>query len=95
MYAKKQGSAGGLERVVMLKSGARLPLVGENDRYWLCHGTQFRKGGAQVARVEEIPVEREPTAGVDPLEKGEAGAEMPAEGLKEEGNEDADCKREV
>ena len=35
MYAKKQGSAGGLERVVVLKSGARLPLVGENDRYWL------------------------------------------------------------
>lgn len=92
MCAKKQESAGGLERVVVLKSGARLPLVGEND---LCYGTQFRKGGAQVARVEEIPVEREPTAGVDPLEKGEAGAEMPAEGLKEEGNEDADCKREV
>ena len=91
---KKDGGAAGAQ-VVVLKSGERIPLVGENDRYWLCHGTQFRKGGAQVARVEEIPVEREPTAGVDPLEKREAGAEMPAEGLKEEGNEDADCKREV
>ena len=84
---KKENSAAARERVVVLKSGQRLPLVGENDRYWLCRGTQFRKGGDQVARVEDLPEAVDETAA-----EGEAEEREAVEGdVREEGEEDADC----
>lgn len=84
---KKENSAAPRERAVVLKSGQRLPLVGENSKYWLCEGTQFRKGGDQVARVEDVPEAVDETAA-----EGEAEEREAVEGdVREEGEEDADC----
>lgn len=87
---KKDGSAAG-ERVVVLKSGKRIPLVGENDRYWLCEGTQFRKSGDQVERVEEVPAVDVPEAVDEPETEGAAGEREAADDMREEVEEDADC----
>lgn len=83
---KKDSSAAARERVVVLKSGERLPLVGENDRYLLCQGTQFRKGGDQVARVEEVPEAVDETAAEREAEERET-----VDVVREEGDKDADC----
>ena len=82
---KKDGGAAGAQ-VVVLKSGERIPLAGENDRYWLCQGTQFRKGGDQVARVEDVPEAVDETAA-----EGEAEERETADDVREEEEEDADC----
>lgn len=91
MCAKKKDNSAAPERVVVLKSGKRIPLVGENNKYWLCEGTQFRKGGDQVERVEEVPAVDVPEALDEPETEGAAEAGGPADDVREEGEEDADC----
>ena len=87
---KKDGSAAG-ERVVVLKNGTRIPLVAENDRYWLCEGTQFRKGGDQVERVEKVPAVDVPEAVDEPETEGAAEQRETVDDVGEGVEEDADC----
>ena len=91
MCAKKRDNSAAPERVVVLKSGRRLPLVGESTKYWLCEGTQFRKGGDQVERVEEVPAVDVPEAVDEPETEGAAEEREAADDGREEVEEDADC----
>lgn len=91
MCAKKRDNSAAPERVVVLKSGRRLPLVGESNKYWLCEGTQFRKGGDQVERVEEVPAVDVPEAVDEPETEGAAEEREAADDVREEVEEDADC----
>lgn len=91
MCAKKKDKSAALERVVVLKSGRRLPLVGESAKYWLCEGTQFRKGGDQVERVEKVPAVDVPEAVDETAAEGAAEEREAVDDVREEGEEDADC----
>lgn len=86
----KKDSGTAPARVVVLKSGKRLPLVGENDRYWLCQGTQFRKSGDQVARVEEVPAVDLSEAVDEAAAEGAAEERETVEGVREEEADHAD-----
>lgn len=93
MSTKKKKTDGGAapERVVVLKSGKRLPLVGENNKYWLCEGTQFRKGGYQVERVEEVPAVDVPEAVDKTTTEGTAEERETVDDVREEMDKNADC----
>ena len=91
MCAKKKDNSAAPERVVVLKSGRRLPLVGENNKYWLCEGTQFRKGGDQVEWVGKVPAVDVPEAVDEPETEGAAEERETVDSVREEGEEDADC----
>lgn len=90
MCAKKKDNSAAPERVVVLKSGQRLPLVGENNKYWLCEGTQFRKSGDQVERVEEVPAVDVPEAVDETAAEGAAEERETVDGVREEEADHAD-----
>jgi len=48
------------KKVFVTNSGKRYDIIGEQGKYWLCEGTQFRKA-SNLGHVEEIeiPVEIE------------------------------------
>lgn len=69
-------------REVVLQDGTRVPIVGENARYWLCEGTQFRKRGGQVVRVEDVVLTTDPSVAALAADAGTQEAEG--------GGEDAD-----
>ena len=44
------------KKVLVLKSGERIPVVGEKGKYWLCRGAQFRKSNPMIERIDlELP----------------------------------------
>lgn len=39
------------KRYLEMKSGKKYEIIGENGRFWLCKGTQFRKTNPDILRV--------------------------------------------
>ena len=39
---------------LVMKSGERYEITGENGKYYLCNGTQFRKGNQSIEKVEVV-----------------------------------------
>lgn len=39
------------EAFLVMKNGDRYKVVGENERYWLCEGTQFRKSNPNIMEI--------------------------------------------
>lgn len=54
------------QRVLVLKTGEEFPIVGENGRYWLCEGANFRKSNREIQEIKELkagkPVRKEAEA---------------------------------
>ncbi len=54
------------QRVLVLKTGEEFPIVGENGRYWLCEGANFRKSNPSIKEVKALkagkPVRKEAEA---------------------------------
>lgn len=54
------------QRVLVLKTGEEFPIVGENGRYWLCEGANFRKSNRKIQEIKELkagkPVRKEAEA---------------------------------
>ena len=46
------------QRVVVLKTGEEFPIVGENGRYWLCEGANFRKSNREIQGIKELKAEK-------------------------------------
>lgn len=46
------------QRVVVLKTGEEFPIVGENGRYWLCEGANFRKSNREIQEIKALKVEK-------------------------------------
>ena len=46
------------QRVLVLKTGEEFPIVGENGRYWLCEGANFRKSNREIQEIKELKVEK-------------------------------------
>lgn len=46
------------QRVLVLKTGEEFPIVGENSRYWLCEGANFRKSNREIQEIKELKVEK-------------------------------------
>ncbi len=46
------------QRVLVLKTGEEFPIVGENGRYWLCEGANFRKSNREIQEIKEIKAEK-------------------------------------
>lgn len=46
------------QRVVVLKTGEEFPIVGENGRYWLCEGANFRKSNREIQEIKETKAEK-------------------------------------
>ena len=47
------------KRVLILKTGEEFPITGENGRYWLCEGANFRKSNKDIAGIKaEKPVRK-------------------------------------
>lgn len=46
------------QRVVVLKTGEEFPIVGENGRYWLCEGANFRKSNREIHGIKELKAEK-------------------------------------
>ena len=46
------------QRVVVLKTGEEFPIVGENGRYWLCEGANFRKSNREIQEIKELKAEK-------------------------------------
>lgn len=51
--ASRKKSVAGIKRVLILRNGKTFEVVSENNRFWVCKGTQFRKGNPDVLRVAE------------------------------------------
>ena len=48
------------ETFLVMKNGDRYKIVGENERYWLCEGTQFKKSNPLIEKIEKAkPVRNE------------------------------------
>ena len=46
------------QRVLVLKTGEEFPIVGENGRYWLCDGANFRKSNREIQEIKELKAEK-------------------------------------
>lgn len=46
------------QRVVVLKTGEEFPIVGENGRYWLCEGANFRKSNREIQEIKALKAEK-------------------------------------
>ena len=46
------------QRVIVLKTGEEFPIVGENGRYWLCEGANFRKSNREIQEIKELKAEK-------------------------------------
>lgn len=46
------------KRVLVLKTGEEFPIIGENGRYWLCEGVNFRKSNKEIAEIKEVKAEK-------------------------------------
>ena len=46
------------QRVLVLKTGDEFPIVGENGRYWLCEGANFRKSNREIQEIKELKAEK-------------------------------------
>ena len=44
------------KKTLWLKNGKKYGVTGESGRYWLCKGTQFRKGSPEITKITEKPV---------------------------------------
>ena len=46
------------QRVLVLKTGEEFPIAGENGRYWLCEGANFRKSNRKIQEIKELKAEK-------------------------------------
>lgn len=46
------------QRVLVLKTGEEFPIVGENGRYWLCEGANFRKSNREIQEIKALKAEK-------------------------------------
>lgn len=46
------------KRILVLKTGEEFPITGENGRYWLCDGANFRKSNKEIAEIKEVKAEK-------------------------------------
>ena len=46
------------QRILVLKTGEEFPIVGENGRYWLCEGANFRKSNREIQEIKELKAEK-------------------------------------
>ena len=46
------------QRVLVLKTGEEFPIVGQNGRYWLCEGANFRKSNREIQEIKELKAEK-------------------------------------
>ena len=46
------------QRVLVLKTGEEFPIVGENGRYWLCEGANFRKSNREIQEIKALKSEK-------------------------------------
>ena len=46
------------KRVLVLKTGEKFPIIGENGRYWLCEGANFRKSNPSIKEVKALKAEK-------------------------------------
>lgn len=46
------------QRVLVLKTGEEFSIVGENGRYWLCEGANFRKSNREIQEIKELKAEK-------------------------------------
>ena len=46
------------QRVLVLKTGEEFPIVGENGRYWLCEGANFRKSNWEIQEIKALKSEK-------------------------------------
>ena len=44
-----------MKRTLWMKNGKKHDVIGETGRYWLCKGTQFRKGSPEIEKIAEKP----------------------------------------
>lgn len=54
-------------KTLILRSGEKIPVIGENTKYWLCEGRQFRKANAEIAAV--VVAEDTAEEGAKPIEQ--------------------------
>ncbi len=64
------------ERSLVLKSGERFAITGEDGKYWLCGERKFRKLSNSVLSVEEV---------VDPVKKQSRRKKKPESAEQKEG----------
>ena len=69
------------EKVLVMKSGERLAITGEEGKYWLCGEQRFRKLSASVLAVEET----EAAETAEPVKKTSKKKKKPAEEEAKEG----------
>ena len=69
------------EKILVMKSGERLAITGEEGKYWLCGEQRFRKLSASVLTVEEAEVVETDT----PVKKTSRKKKKPAEEEAKEG----------
>lgn len=67
------------KRVLLLRGGRRLRIVGETGRYYLCEGTQFSKTNPAIIRVIE---EAEPKTPQNPDKHRQNHKKESEEGVK-------------
>lgn len=46
------------QRVLVLKTGEEFLIVGENGRYWLCEGANFRKSNREIQEIKALKAEK-------------------------------------
>ena len=46
------------QRVLVLKTGEELHVVGENGWYWLCEGANFRKSNREIQEIKALKAEK-------------------------------------
>lgn len=46
------------QRILVLKTGEEFPIVGENGRYWLCEGANFRKSNREIQEIKALKAEK-------------------------------------
>lgn len=60
------------QKILTLVNGKKIPVIGEDNRFWVTAGSRFRKSGRLVAKVEEVEipdVEPEKASQAEPEQK--------------------------
>lgn len=73
--AVKAEMTGTERRVLLLRSGEKVPVFAEDGRFYYCGTTRFRKANADILKVETVRAEKEEADGKTDSEKPRKDAE--------------------
>lgn len=83
-----------MEKIIILKSGKKIPVIREDEKYLYCKGTQFKRNHPDISDIKGESLEEgyEKIPDMEAIEKEISSEEMMVENIAAESNPKAKKK---